>query len=157
MEKFSLHEVVEQAVQTEKLGYEFYSAIAKKFKEDTGLRELCETLASKELAHEKVFSELMGSVKDEGAVDWDEVSRYLRAIVQSEFFLGKEKSLPDLGRVKTVADAVRLAIGFEKETLLYFYAVRDIVGEKKEIVSRIIEEEKGHIAWLGAFGTGISK
>ena len=156
MEKFSLREVVEQAVQTEKLGYEFYTMMSKKFKEDAGMKELCETLASKELIHEKMFSDLMRSVKDGGAVDWDEVSKYLRAIVQSEFFLGKGKSLPSLDRVATVADAVRLAIGFEKETLLYYYAVRDII-EEKDIVSRIIEEEKGHIAWLGAFGSGLSR
>jgi rubrerythrin len=31
MEKFSVNEVIEQAVQTERLGYQFYSSMAKKF------------------------------------------------------------------------------------------------------------------------------
>jgi rubrerythrin len=156
MERFSLREAVEQALQTEKLGYEFYRAVAEKFKEDSGMRELCETLAEKERIHEKTFSGLMETVKDAGAVDWEEVSKYLRAIVESEFFLGKEKSLPSLDQVKTVADAVKFAIGFEKETLLYFYGIRDFIKEK-EVLSRIIEEEKSHIVWLNGFELSATK
>ncbi|MDA8431498.1 MAG: hypothetical protein M0Z60_00880 [Nitrospiraceae bacterium] len=156
MEKFSLREAVGQAVQTEKLGYAFYRAVADKFKEDGGLKELCDTLADKERQHEETFSGLMEVVRDEGAVDWEEVSKYLRAIVESEFFLGNEKSLPSLDRVKTVAEAVRFAIGFEKETLLYFYTIRDLMKEK-EVLSRIIEEEKSHIAWLNKFALSAAK
>jgi rubrerythrin len=147
MEKFSLREAVEQAIQTEKLGYEFYRVMAEKFNEDRGMKELCETLAEKERVHEKTFSDLMEGVKEAGEVDWEEVSRYLRAIVESEFFLGKGKSLPSLDHVKTAADAVKFAVGFEKETLLYFYGVRDLIQEKG-VISRIIEEEKSHIVWL---------
>ncbi len=150
MEKFSLREAVEQAVQTERLGHDFYLEMAKMFDDNRQIKDLCETLARKELDHEKRFAELMGRVKDSGEEDWDEVSKYLRAIVESEFFLGKGKSLPSLDRVKSVADAVRIAIGFEKETLLYFYAIRDVLKEK-EVVSQIIDEEKSHIVWLSRF------
>ena len=150
METFSLREAVEQAVQTERLGHEFYMEMAKRFMDNAQLRELCETLAQKELDHEKKFSELMGEIRDDGEVDWDEVSKYLRAIVESEFFLGKGKSLPSLDRVKTVADAVKFATGFEKETLLYFYMIRDVLGGKN-VISKIIDEEKSHIAWLNRF------
>jgi rubrerythrin len=156
MEKFSLREAVEQAVQTEKLGYAFYRAVAEKFEDDGRMKELCETLADKEREHEKTFSDLAKVVRDEGVVDWEEVSKYLRAIVESEFFLGKEKSLPSLDGVKDVAEAVRFAVGFEKETLLYFYAIRDLIKEK-EVLSRIIEEEKSHIVWLNKFGLSVVK
>ncbi len=147
MEIFSLREAIEQAVQTERLGHEFYLEMAKRFRDNTQMKELCETLAQKELDHEKAFSGLFQDIRDEGEVDWDEVSKYLRAIVESEFFLGKRKSLPSLERVKTVSDAIKFAIGFEKETLLYFYMMRD-VSVLKDVVSRIIDEEKSHIAWL---------
>ncbi len=153
MESFSLREAIEQAIQTERLGFEFYSEMAKRFVDSPEMKELCEMLARKELDHEKRFSELMGAVKDAGEEDWDEVSRYLRAIVESEFFLGKGKSLPSLEGVKTVADAARLATGFEKETLLYFYAIRDVLTGN-EVISAIIEEEKSHIVWLSRFALG---
>jgi rubrerythrin len=156
MERFSVREAVEQAVQTEKLGYGFYSEMAKRFREDKGLRELFETLAAKEEGHEQKFSALKETVRDESPENWEEVSFYLRAIVESEFFLGREKSLPSLEHVRTVADAVRYAIGFEKETLLYFYAVRDLIREK-EIIENIINEEISHIIWLRKFEMGLVK
>jgi rubrerythrin len=154
MEKYSVTEVVEQAVQTEKLGFDFYTTMAEKFKENTGLKELFDTLALKEKSHEKRFSDLKESVKDAGVAEWEEVSKYLRAIVESEFFLGSNKSLPSLDHVKTVLDAVRFALGFEKETLLYFYAIKDVIQEKG-VVEQIIEEEKSHITWLDKFRQGL--
>jgi rubrerythrin len=74
----------------------------------------------------------------------------MRAIVQSEFFLGREKALPALEQVKSAEDAVKFAMGFEKETLLHFYGLRDAVKEK-DMVDEIINEERSHIMWLAKF------
>ncbi len=131
MEKFSVSEIIEQAVQTEKLGYEFYTLMAGRFEKEEKLKELFETLAVKEQRHEKAFAELKTIISDETPDNWEEASQYMRAIVESEFFLGKEKSLPPLEHVKSTAEAVNFTIGFEKETLLYFYSLRDIVTEKE--------------------------
>ncbi len=150
MESFSIKEVIEQAVQTEKLGYKFYITMAERFEKDEKLKKLFETLALKEQRHEKTFSELKKIIGDERPENWEEASQYLRAIVESEFFLGKNKSLPLLEHVKTTIDAVNFALGFEKETLLYFHSLRDIVKEK-EIVDEIINEEKSHIMWLSEY------
>jgi rubrerythrin len=150
MERYSISEVIEQAVQTEKLGYAFYTSMAARFSEDGKLKKLFETLAKKEQVHEQMFSELKDIVNEEAAVDWDEVSQYLRAIVESEFFLGKNKALPAMGHLKTVEDAVKFAMGFEKETLLYFHSVKDVIKEK-DVVDEIINEERSHIMWLAKF------
>ena len=89
MEKFSMSEAIEQAVQTERLGYQFYSSMAKKFEKNESFKKLFDTLAQKELRHEKAFSELKEITGDEEPEGWGDVSQYLRAIVESEFFLGK--------------------------------------------------------------------
>lgn len=156
MEKFSVREALEQAVQTEKLGYQFYTSMSGRFEKDEGLVSLFSTLAEKELRHEKTYSELKDIVGDSEPDGWEEISLYLRAIVESEFFLGKNKALPSMDGIKTVGDAVNYALGFEKETLLYFYGVKDAVKEK-EIVDEIINEEKSHIMWLNAFKGSIAK
>jgi rubrerythrin len=156
MEGFSIREVVEQAIRTERLGYEFYTTMAKRFEKDERLKKLFETLAGKELVHEKTFLELKGMLGDEEPESWDEVSEYMRAIVESEFFLGREKSLPSLDHVKTVGDAVTFAMGFEKETLLHFYALRDAVREK-DMVDEVINEERSHIMWLAKFKDSFMK
>lgn len=147
MGKFSIREVIEQAVQTEKLGNKFYITMAKKFKKNNELKKLFETLASQELKHEKTFSELKNKIRDEEPGGWEEVSQYLRAIVDSEFFLGKGKSLPALENVKTAVDAINFALGFERETLLYYHTLREGIKEKK-VIDTIINEEKRHIVWL---------
>lgn len=156
MEKFSIREVIEQAVQTEKLGYEFYTVMSKKFEKNEDLKNLFDTLAVKEQRHEKAFSELKEIIRDETPENWEEASQYLRAIVESEFFLGKNKSLPSLKHVKTAEDAVHFALGFEKETLLYFFSLADFVREK-EVVDEIINEEKSHIMWLNKFKNAFIK
>ena len=135
MEKFSIREVVEQAVQTEKLGFQFYTTTAEKFDKEKDLQKLFATLADKERVHEKRFKELLEIIKDEEPQGWEDAELYLRAIVESEFFLGKNKSLPSLKHVKTVEDAVR----------------------EKEVVEEIINEERSHIMWLNRFKNSFKK
>ena len=152
MNRYSINEIIEMAVRTEVLGNRFYTSMARKFKKNAELVKLFTTLAAKEKTHEKTFRELKDMVSRSGPEpqDWDEVSNYLRAFVESEFFLGRGKSLPSMTRIRSVKNAVAFALGFEKETLLYFMELRKIVREK-EVVDEVINEEKSHIMWLVAF------
>ncbi len=156
MENYSIDEILEQAVQTEKLGYAFYTRLADKFENDEKLRELFKTLASKEQEHEKAFIDLRENAEEEIFENWAEVSKYLKAIVESEFFLGNDKSLPSMENLQSIEDAVRFAIGFEKDTLLYFHSLRDVIHEK-EIIDDIIDEERRHIIWLNKFRKGLQE
>ncbi len=150
MKKFSVREIVEQAVQTEKLGYDFYSGMSKKFTKESKLKNLFDALAVMEQQHENLFIELRDKEEDRNIENPEEVSAYLRAIVESEFFLGKNKSLPALEHLKSVKDAVHFALGFERETLLYYYGLKDVIGDDG-VLSEIINEEKSHIRWLSEF------
>jgi len=154
MEKYSMREVVEQAIQTEKLGNEFYTMMSARFENDAKLKELFETLAAKEVAHEKIFTGLKDKLGEEQVDNWDEAALYMRAVVESEFFLGNNKSLPSLEHLQSIDDAVKFAMGFEKETLLYFYGLRDLVKEH-EVINAIIDEEKSHLRWLSDFRKGL--
>lgn len=155
MNKYSIDEIMEMAVQTEKLGYQFYTGMADKFKKDAPLADLFNTLASKEKTHERTFMNLKDLVAKNGTepVMWEEVTNYMRAFVESEFFLGNGKSLPTLDHLRTAQDAVKFALGFEKETLLYFMELRTIVKDKA-IIDAVIDEEKSHIVWLNQYRKG---
>lgn len=157
MEKFSIHEVLELAIQTEKVGYQFYTEMAAKFSDSEELVSLFKTLAAKELKHEKAYQGLKDSLgeADSDLEGYDELSQYMRAIVESEFFLGKNKSLPSMDHIITKKEAVIRALGFEKETLLFFVGVRDVVREK-EIVDEIIAEERRHVLWLDTLSKKLS-
>lgn len=147
MATYSVREVVEQAVQTEKLGKEFYTKMAEKFHDHSELKKLFELLAVHETKHELSFSKLKDRLAEEPVEGWDEVTQYLRAIVDSEFFLGDDKCLPSLEHVKTAAESIDFALCFERETLLYYYALKETLKEK-EIIDAIIREERSHIVWL---------
>ncbi len=158
MQRYSIDEILEMAIQTETLGYQFYTSMAQKFKSDDSLVKLFTTLANKEKVHEKIFTGLKSSVAKSGTepVQWEEVSNYMRAFVESEFFLGRGKSLPTLDYIRSASEAVKFALGFEKETLLYFMELRALVREKAP-VDEVINEEKSHIVWLDAYRVGKSK
>jgi len=156
MADYSVSEIVEQAVQTEKLGYDFYTTMSQKFTENEGLKNLFDTLALKEQQHEAIFTALKDKVADQKYENWEEAGKYLRSIVESEFFLGNNKSLPSLEHIETIEDAVKFAIGFEKETLLYFYYLSDALkvgrsSDKEASIDKIIKEEQSHLVWLSDF------
>jgi len=150
MESFSIREVIEQAIQTEKLGREFYTKMSERFENDSKLKNFFDELALMEVEHEKKFSGLREKISDENLENWDEAANYLRAIVESEFFLGKNKSLPSLVHLNSVKDAVGYALKFEKETLLYYVGLQPSISEN-EVIDKIINEEKSHIMWLSEF------
>ena len=150
MERFSVREVIEQAVRTEQLGYNFYSSMAEKFKDNKKLRDLFDTLARKEQTHEQRFKELYEIVGDEEIEGWEDVSEYMRAFAESEFFLGSDKAIVKMKEIQGAQDAVDFALAFEKETLLYFLSLRKAVRER-EIVDEIINEEQSHVMWLNRF------
>jgi rubrerythrin len=150
MAKFSTREAVEMAVQTERLGYQFYNEMADRFKDHEGLSDLFRRLALKEKSHEAVFARLRDQAAAEDIDHPEEVAHYMRAMVESEFFIGNEKSLPSMDNVKTVGDAVDYALGFEKETLLFFVGLRDMLGDGGAM-DAVINEERSHIAWLSEF------
>lgn len=156
MNRYSIEEVIEMAIQTERLGYQFYTGMAEKFWKDDALVKLFNDLAAKERTHERVFSDLKDAVTRNRPepTQWEEVADYLRAFVQSEFFLGKGKALPSMDHIKNVKDAVNFALGFEKETLLYFLGFRSAVAEK-DAIDQVINEEKSHIVWLQRYKEGL--
>jgi len=156
MGDYSVSEVVEQAVQTEKLGFDFYTKMSQKFADNEALKNLFDTLAVKEQQHEEIFKALKNKVADQKFENWEEAGKYMRSIVESEFFLGNNKSLPSLDHIESIEDAVRFAMGFEKETLLYFYHMSDALKvvsspDKEGVIDRIIKEEQSHLVWLSDF------
>ena len=152
MTVFSVKEVLEMAIQTEKLGTEFYTNMAVRFGDNEEFKKLFEILAEKEREHENIFHSIMEKMGSSYQMpdNWGEASKYLRAIVESEFFLGDDKVLPNFSHLETAKDVINYAITFEKVTLLYYLELRDVVTNK-EAIHALINEEKGHIVWLSDY------
>jgi len=151
--RYSTLEVMEMAVQTEKGGRQFYEDVARSLGDDK-LVNVFRFLADEEARHVRVFEQISRSVKtaaDEVPYNWDEATLYLRAIVSSRYFLSPDKAEQLAAATKTPAQAIEYALGFEKDTLLFFNEVLAMMDDaNRSAVGQLIEEEKSHIRKLSA-------
>jgi len=148
---YSPVEVIEMAVRTEKTGQKFYSETAKKTKSKI-LGALFSFLALEELKHEKTYKKLYNIIKEDPRTmpyNLDEMGLYLQAITDSKFFLGSNKALSAIAKVKTPKALLDYAIQFEKETMLFYIEILNMINSKnKPLVQSIITQEKHHIRKL---------
>ena len=148
---FQAADVVEMALELEKSGEVFYRAVAKKVK-SAQIQALFEDLADQEVQHYAAFQKLSKTVWDKPLMlpdEWNQYLMYLQATIQSAFFEGEDKALALAEQVTDEKEALRMAMGFEKETLLFFYDLRDMVSEgDRTILMRIVNEEKSHLRRL---------
>jgi len=148
---FQATDVVEMALELEKSGEAFYRAVAIKAK-TAQIRDLFEELADAEVQHYATFQKLSETVWDQPLMlpdEWGQYLAYLQATIQSVFFQGEDKALALAEQVDDEKEALRMAMDFEKETLLFFHDLRDMVsGGDKAILLRIVNEEKAHLRRL---------
>ena len=145
-------EIVEIAMRLEESGEAFYTAAAEKAT-DSEVRDLFEDLAVQESYHRRAFQQ-MGRDVVELALSpdqWDQFQAYTGALLENHFLANPENALNLASSAKDEQEALQAALDFEKETLLFFHELRDAVrGQGKQVVERIIAEEKRHIQRLSA-------
>jgi rubrerythrin len=152
--KYSAPEIMEMAVETEKGGKLFYETVAAQSK-DEKLQNLFRFLADEETKHIRIFEEIARTVKvatDDMPADWAEVELYLKAITDSRYFLGPDKALSLARDSKSTEQAVKLALAFEKETLVFYLEAADMVPAlNRPAVESLVREERAHVRKLTGF------
>jgi rubrerythrin len=151
MAVFTAAEALEMAMEIEKNGEMFYNKVAER-SADSDVKALFEDLAIQEQGHYRVFQEMLGGIEptlESPAVEYDQYETYLHVALENALFAGPEKALTLAKQAEDRETALRAAMGFEKDTLLFFYDLRDMVSEKdREAVSAVIREEKKHLRRL---------
>ena len=143
-------EIFGLAKEIEKSGQAYYQSIASTTSSQD-LRQLFEHLAKEEVRHYRYFDKLEREypeleVNDE---EWEQTRAYIQATTDSRFFIGEDKALSLAKTVKEPLQAVDIAIGFEKDTLLFFYELLNLTPAKaREAAKAIVEEEKRHVQLL---------
>lgn len=144
-------DAIEMAMGIETSGEAFYRAVAQKAP-TSEVAKLFEDLAEQEVRHYAAFEKLGKTIRDRlmmTSAEWDEYQAYLEATVQSALFEEPDRALVAAEKAQDEREAVRMAMGFEKETMLFFYNLRDIVSDAdQQIIDRIIAEEKAHLRRL---------
>ena len=151
---FNADEIFEIAEQIERNGAKFYSSAAKIFSESAA-REKLLALSAMEEQHEKTFaairSELSSGLRFESTFDPDnQAAMYLQAIADGKVFDIKSDPSNILSKGITLKEILNIAIGLEKDSIVFYLGIKDMVPDKlgKDKIDIIIKEEKGHIVEL---------
>jgi rubrerythrin len=144
-------EALKWALEIEKNGEAFYNEVAAK-SADSEVKALFEDLAAQERGHHQAFQKMLEEAKpdpDLSKVDYEEYQTYLQIALDSALFAGPDKGLALAKQAKDRKTALRAAMGFEKDTLLFFYDLREMVSQvERGTISDIITEEKTHLRRL---------
>ncbi len=147
---FSSQEIVEMAIQTEQSGYQFYFGAAEKVAHKP-VADLLRWLAGQEEEHERIFRGMLTEPdRHMPAEEYEgERAEYIKTLLDVRVLPDAETGLARLATMKEDVEVVDFAIGFEKDTILFMYAMRDLSAPTAgETVDKLIAQEKGHLAHL---------
>jgi rubrerythrin len=146
LKELTLRKAIELAVVTEQMGADFYDRLKNKFSGQKDLADIFDQLVRDERKHETQFKTILESVPEQDIESGQfEKFQYLRATAISSFF--RKDGLRDTDEIKTADDALGKALAFEKATLQYYEAIRDLLGEQPQL-KQIIDAERSHVVAL---------
>ena len=153
---YSADEIFEMAEQIERNGAKFYRKAAE-MSTSADARELMSNLAKMEDGHEAFFASLRKQLSAEAAQPsifdpYGEASLYLQAAADTHVFNVRKDISEILTGKESLEQILNIAIGFEKDTIVFFLAMRESVPERmgKREMEILIEEEMKHVSDLSA-------
>lgn len=138
-------DVIASAVEIERRGFAFYeqAAVAADQIED---REFFTFMAKEEKRHEKIFEAMLtraGGLALPAGSDEGEYLEYVDLLLDSHclFMPGQKEALQ--------RDPLHQAVAFEKDTILFFTAMRHLVAPSEvAAIDACIQEEQRHLRLL---------
>ena len=157
---FAGSEVVDICVEIEKNGRWFYHALAE-FAQEEEVRELALYLEGEEKRHQATFEKLRSTLKGYRPVESypGEYELYMKALADERVFTSDTVVKGMIEKVESDVGALTIAIGFEKDSILFLYEMHNLVPEPEYgAIDALLKEEKSHLRqlsemkkkWLGA-------
>lgn len=148
---FSATDVVGAAVEIERRGRDVYLKAASKCG-DAGVKEFLEFFAAEEARHLTIFEKMAGRV---GPVEVpppgspSEYMEYLRDLLDQHALFAGEGPDRLLAAATDMTSAIELAIRIEKDTILFFREMQELIPPaERAAVRECIEEERSHFRQL---------
>lgn len=147
---FSGSELINIAIGIERRGIAFYETMVKSTKNAVA-RDVFRYLADMERNHVQIFQDMLGEADKYQPPETyaGEYAAYLQALVDSAVFTDDMVTSEMATRVESDIEAVELAISAEKDSILFYYGMKDVMPERAQpMVNKIIAEEKEHLRQL---------
>lgn len=151
---FNAAEVFNIAIAIEENGKRFYDH-AQELIADPEVKTLFAELALQEVEHKNKFQSLKDQlpVKAGDSTVWDpenEVDKYIKMLADQHVFVSDAGLDAQLARIKDVKDALRVAIEFEKDSVIFFLTMQEETDSQKgrEFISLLVKEEQEHLRRL---------
>lgn len=147
---FSVCEVLDMGVQIEKNGRDFYTELQQKTL-DPDLSAVSRALAREEEKHIAVFEQMLEKARCAVITDThaDEYGVYMRALAGEHVFTRQDTGKDAAHMLKTDAEAIEKAIGFERDSIIFYEGMKKIVSAGEvEIVEALVAQEKRHLVRL---------
>jgi rubrerythrin len=131
---FNADEILEMAIRIEENGAAFYRKAAG-LQSDAKNCEFLENLAAMEDGHRQTFAEmrkaLTGKEKEGKVFDpLGELSLYLSAMADTHGGEGSPSAADSLTGDETLEEILNIAIGLEKESILFYLGLKDMARTK---------------------------
>ncbi len=150
---FTASEVIELAMRIEQKGQAFYLLAADEA-EDPGAKEFFDYFAEEESKHEMFFRGMrdrIGHLEIPPGSDVEEYAHYVMALIDSHDVFNFDYTEAFKADDFSFEDAIRIAMRFEKDTILLFTELKNMVPEsEQQFVEECIDEERGHLRLLAS-------
>lgn len=147
---FTREEIINLAIAVERRGIAFYDTMARST-ESAALRSALQFLVNMERQHVQIFLSMHAEAERFLALKnyTAEHDAYLEALAASAVFTDDMVAGEMATKIGSDIEALELAIGYEKDTILFYYELRDIMPQTSHsLLSQVISEEKSHLRQL---------
>ncbi len=152
------HELINIAIDIERRGITFYDVMAKSTDNEMA-RAAFEGLVVMEREHLDTFEGMLAGIKNgpPGEVESTEYPGYLQALIDEAVFTDDMITSEMATQADSDIKALELAISAEKDSILFYYEMRDNVPQRiRPVINRIIAEEKTHLRQLSEIKNKLS-
>ncbi len=153
IEYLSEDEIYRVGIAIEEAGLDFYTKMAEKA-DDAATKRVFRRLARDEKQHLAFFETLelktSGGMGKQTAEQDKETSAYISSLVDGGIFKGIARMTKIARRKYNAETALELALAVEKDAVLYYTEAYRVnrKSEAKKALSRLIDEEKGHVVQI---------
>ena len=147
---FRASEILQMAIEIERSGLAFYEACVEAAQEGRVI-EVFQFMVGEEKRHVEIFRHM-----EEPLAHYElpqthpgETQAYMRALIEDRVFAGPEEGAEQAQATENPFQAIAVAIGLEKDSILFYEAMRRLVSPPEvKTIDRVISEEQGHIRAL---------